>query len=260
MSVLINGQNADADIRTTLGLLGDNNSLAYRVMEIEKHIHGVPIALGNDGAGSCTVDGVTVWQVAAGNGAWGQEEQIHDGTVIESGSSTKKFDFHVIFVTAVGTANRLALIEFSETVQAAAVNLDGATNATNKLDLTGHSLSDGNKIMLSTSASDLPNGLLNYIVYYVVGAGVNDFQVSLTSGGAAVTFSDDGTGTHSYHTLTQTKKSGTYVSAANVNNDATPIVMPCARMTCDKRVTMRAKAVGGTNTISFVAEAHSYVA
>jgi hypothetical protein len=37
----------------------------------------------------------------------------------------------------------------------------------------------------------------------VVTATANTFQVSLTSGGAAVTFSDDGTGTHSVLAVTQ---------------------------------------------------------
>ncbi len=49
-------------------------------------------------------------------------------------------------------------------------------------------------------------------MYFVVTANTNDFQVSLTSGGAAVTFSDDGTGTHQVQAVTQTilTDEGTY--------------------------------------------------
>jgi hypothetical protein len=240
------------------GLTGIENSLAYKVNEIEKHFHNTPLYYGSDGAGSCTQDGLTVFSLSAGSGAYGQETQIHDGTVIEGGDATKKFDFHEMYITSVGTANRLTYIEFICTEQSAGVNLDGATNATNKLDLTGHSLNNGNKIMLS-STGNLPNGLFNYIVYYVVNKTVDDFQVSLTSGGAAVTFSDDGTGTHSYHTLTQSQCTIKPISFANINTDATEIMLMCARVTCDKRITMRGKANGGTNTVNFIWGVHSYV-
>ncbi len=42
-------------------------------------------------------------------------------------------------------------------------------------------------------ATTLPTGLSSSIQYYVISATTNTFQVSLTSGGAAVTFSTDGT-------------------------------------------------------------------
>lgn len=73
------------------------------------------------------------------------------------------------------------------------------TNATNTVDLTAHTLTNGDPIQFSTTGI-LPTGLLpQAIQYWVVTATVNDFQVSLTKGGAAVTFSDDGTGTNSIH-------------------------------------------------------------
>ena len=78
-----------------------------------------------------------------------------------------------------------------------------ATNATNVLNATTHLLVDTDRVMLISTAADLPLGLDSETVYYVVTATANTFQVSLTSGGAAVTFSDDGTGTHSVLAVTQ---------------------------------------------------------
>ncbi len=78
-----------------------------------------------------------------------------------------------------------------------------ATNATNVLNATTHGLVDTDRVMVISSAADLPNGLTSDIVYYVVTAATSTLQVSLTSGGAAVTSSDDGTGTHSILAVTQ---------------------------------------------------------
>jgi uncharacterized phage protein gp47/JayE len=73
------------------------------------------------------------------------------------------------------------------------------TNATNTVDLTAHGLTNGDPIQFSTTAT-LPTGLSpQAIQYWVVTATANDFQISLTKGGAAVTFSDDGTGTNKIH-------------------------------------------------------------
>ncbi len=78
-----------------------------------------------------------------------------------------------------------------------------ATNATNVLNATTHGLVDTDRVMVISSGADLPNGLTSDIVYYVVTAATSTLQLSLTSGGAAVTFSDDGTGTHSILAVTQ---------------------------------------------------------
>ena len=74
-----------------------------------------------------------------------------------------------------------------------------ATNATNILTSAGHTLTNGDQIKLT--GSDLPNGLNATTKYYVIGASGNNFQVSGTSGGSAVTFSDDGTGSRTFTAL-----------------------------------------------------------
>jgi hypothetical protein len=74
-----------------------------------------------------------------------------------------------------------------------------ATNATNILTSAGHTLSNGDQIRLI--GGDLPNGLNATTTYYVIGVSGNNFQVSTSSGGAAVTFSDDGSGSRTFRAL-----------------------------------------------------------
>ena len=73
------------------------------------------------------------------------------------------------------------------------------TFATNRIDDVAHGLSDNDVIRMTTSAGDLPNGFVVDTDYYVINETNDDYQVSLTQGGAAVTISDDGTGTHKWH-------------------------------------------------------------
>jgi hypothetical protein len=60
-------------------------------------------------------------------------------------------------------------------------------------------LTDGTNIDVSTPP---PAGLDTETVYHVVNKTANDFEVALTSGGAAVSLTDDGTGTHSVLAVT----------------------------------------------------------
>lgn len=68
------------------------------------------------------------------------------------------------------------------------------TNATNRVNWTSHTLSNGDPVFFNPgTAGVLPTGITAQTRYYVINTTANDFQVSLTSGGSAVTFSDDGT-------------------------------------------------------------------
>jgi len=71
------------------------------------------------------------------------------------------------------------------------------TNATNKIDAVAHGLSNGDAVILVTETT-LPAGYSENTVYYVVNKGTDDFEVSLTIGGSAVTISDDGSGNHKF--------------------------------------------------------------
>ena len=78
-----------------------------------------------------------------------------------------------------------------------------------KLDVTAHGFMNGDIVQVTTSAADLPAGLAINTRYYVVNKTANDFEVSLTEGGAAVNITDNGTGTHTVHSGKDTVVVGT---------------------------------------------------
>lgn len=104
------------------------------------------------------------------NNEWGSEHHDKQNYVITSGSQIE-----VDGIGTKGTGVRQACV---------------ATNATNLFTDTGHILSNTERIMIG---GVVPTGIDDEYIYYVVGDTTDTFQVSLTSGGAAVTFSDDGT-------------------------------------------------------------------
>lgn len=72
-----------------------------------------------------------------------------------------------------------------------------ADAGTDVVTASAHGLTNGQRVRL-TSTGTLPAGLSAAIAYYVVNKTTNTFQVSLTSGGAAVDITDAGTGTHTF--------------------------------------------------------------
>lgn len=82
------------------GLSGVNNSLAYKVHELEKHFHNSAQWFGKDGGDNLlNRDSVTPWALVAGTSqAYGTEVQLSDGTEIESGSAIKKYDLHEVLI------------------------------------------------------------------------------------------------------------------------------------------------------------------
>jgi hypothetical protein len=116
----------------------------------------------------------------------------------------------------------------------------------------------------------LPAELNDYTVYYVVNKADDYFQVSLTSGGAAVEFTDDGGAAFFYPidsagvaqgAVTQSSATKTIVSMAATNDDSYPfrIIMP--RIGCDQRLFVRAKSESGaTIGIGFLLGLHTYEA
>jgi hypothetical protein len=89
-----------------------------------------------------------------------------------------------------------------------------STNATTeKFNKVAHGLSDGDIVAFQSSAN-MPGGITANKLYYVVNKTDNDFQVSLTSGGAAVLLSSAHTGTltcwraAAWHVMTKEETSG----------------------------------------------------
>lgn len=89
------------------GLSGVADSLAYKVHEIEKHIHNSDQWFGKDSEDDLlNRNSLTPWVLVAGDSqAYGSEIQLSDGTEVESGSTTKKFDLHEVLIVANDAIN-----------------------------------------------------------------------------------------------------------------------------------------------------------
>ena len=106
------------DSQATLGLAGTNNSLAYRVHEIERHIHSYERWFGAaavpDGtlhvADSITTSD-TAFQIDAGNDTWGAWVQILGTTDTPAITGSVKYDLHRMAVVAVENANATQLVQ-----------------------------------------------------------------------------------------------------------------------------------------------------
>lgn len=77
---------------------------------------------------------------------------------------------------------------------------------------TAHGLAAGQAVTLTTTGT-LPAGLSTGTVYYVRDVTANTFALSATYGGAAISVTDDGTGTHSWN------KHGLTMGSATVDSD-----------------------------------------
>jgi hypothetical protein len=90
------------DDKATLGLLGTSNSLAYRVHEIERHIHsyekwfGVAASVSGTHKADRIGAGILAFELDGGNTIWGSWVQI-----LGSADTTEIYDFHKLFITDV---------------------------------------------------------------------------------------------------------------------------------------------------------------
>jgi hypothetical protein len=113
------------DKRKTDGLLGEQNSLAYRVHEIERHVHSRErwMGLASSPVGEthrADLDSMTPFQVDAGNDTFGSWVQIlgSEDTPIISGSV--KLDIHRLLITEVETGKVITRIQIAYDSSAAA--------------------------------------------------------------------------------------------------------------------------------------------
>jgi hypothetical protein len=245
------------DSLAVLGLQGVVDSLAYKIDEIEKHNHSAQQVYGLT-ANTMARKSTTPIVIVGGNAAWGTELELHNGTVIEGGSATMKFDMNNLYVSLVSTANRITILEFYRNTLAADSAQVVTTDATDLFTLAGHGLVDGDKIMLKTIVTT--TGINVYTVYYVVNMVGNDWKVSLTSGGAAVVLGG-GNGTCYFNKITAaTLITETIVSkSSNAGSDDMVIPMQMGRQVCNARISCRGWAAGGTNDVSFHLGLHTYI-
>jgi len=101
-------------------------------------------------------------------------------------------------VTMASTAN----LQIGMNITGSGISAPAAVTFTDAGDLvnwTNHGLTNGSLIRFSTIVTT--TGIVTTTSYYVVNATTNDFQVSTTSGGAALPLTNDGTGTMYYQTF-----------------------------------------------------------
>lgn len=254
------------DNQATNGLAGTEDSLAYRTEEIEHHFHSGQQVYGATSASIPTFvrRSVIPITVTAGDAAWGTELILHNGLVIEAGSSVKRFDLNRIRVATVGTANRIAVYEFMKhaagTPKAAAL-----VTATNKVTDATNTVADNDKVFFPTIASN--TGVVIYEMYYVRARAAGDFEISRTRGGGAVDITG-ADGACTYVSLGATDADGvaalqtwvteTDISRATGTPDAFPHPLQMGRMRCSELLTVRGWSAAGGNTVAFTVGLHTY--
>jgi len=246
-----------ADSKTTVGLLGVNNSLAYRVHEIEKHFHSSEQVFGNN-SGFMAADEPVKFTVVGGDDAWGTELHIHGGDVIESGSSTMKFDLNTLYIVSLDAANKISVVEFLTATVGNAITGTVVETTEVYTRTGGDPMVEDNDKVIVTAATGI-TGVVSYEVYYVTDVAGSTFKLSKTIGGTSVALGGDD-GTFGIKKLTQTSLTKCFVSAASVNTDASPLIMRAPRRTCDIHITVRAKSESEqTVSIGFLLGLHTYV-
>ncbi len=98
------------------------------------------------------------------------------------------------FWDAVSAGNFLGMVPNGGGIpEAFAVNSAGVTS--NTFDAPSHGFSNTNTVVVWTvPGASLPTGVSEGTVYYIVGAATDTFQLSLTSGGAAIDITAVGSG------------------------------------------------------------------
>jgi enoyl reductase-like protein len=101
------------DNQATLGLLGTENSLSYRIEEIEKHLHNNEYWYGNDGDNTMSrANNLTAWRLTAGSGeAYGTEVQLGAPNDFNENSAVK-MDLHKIMVVNSNQVDTTYMIQF----------------------------------------------------------------------------------------------------------------------------------------------------
>lgn len=127
------------DSAATDGLAGTEDSLAYRVHEIERHFHNPNQCYGNSGSNNLERSSTSPFRVTASTGgAFGTELQIHDGTVVEGGDSSKKMDVGRFYVVDSQVSDETYIIE----IWAGTSTFGAATKITEVFYRTGSNIAE----------------------------------------------------------------------------------------------------------------------
>lgn len=102
------------------------------------------------------------------------------------------------------------------------------TNGTNTINAVDHGKENGDVITFKNSLGTLPVELQKNVFYYVVNKATDTLQVSYTPGGAAVAFTDDGSGSNSFESAEFIGEAGKGTSSAGAPVDFKPTANSCA--------------------------------
>lgn len=84
----------------------------------------------------------------------------------------------------------------SKTIEALYSAVDATGNLVNS---TAHGFANGNRVFYTGGqAADVIGGLTHGVYYFIVGVAADTFQLAATQGGAAIDFTSQGTGTHTF--------------------------------------------------------------
>lgn len=107
---VVDADTSKIDDAATNGLLGVDDSLAYRVNEIERHMHNAGYWYGKDPGDTFLLqNGLVSWQLTAGaGGAFGNWVQLSNGDEV----ANPRYDPHLILITQASAANNTYLFQF----------------------------------------------------------------------------------------------------------------------------------------------------
>lgn len=162
-----------------------------------------------------------VWQERPNNLVW---FMMADGRLLtlsyDRGAEFKAWSEHLLG----GSIYRKIITTLQSTAKAEVVvsdsEADEVADSGNKILFTdnAHGLINTNIIQLTTTGT-LPTGLSLSTNYYVVNKTTNTFKLALTSGGADILWTDDGSGTHSWHKPTIYTVDGDWASLYTVDKN-----------------------------------------
>lgn len=124
---------AKIDDLATNGLDGVDNSLAYRVHEIERHLHsyeswfgGAAVPNGEIHVADRLGTGIDGFVIDAGNLTWGSWVQILGSSDTPARGTNEKYDLHRILVTAAERATAIYFVQIAFGTSGAAAFTAGA--------------------------------------------------------------------------------------------------------------------------------------
>jgi hypothetical protein len=258
MPWLSKSQTDKIDLVAVDGLSGVNNSLAYKVHELEKHFHNAQSVWGSN-SGYMGSDYPIALSVTGGDNAWGTENHIYAGDNIESGSSTKKMDINKFYIVSVSAANKISVVEFLYGTLGTAVTGTVVESTEVYTRTAGGSMFVNDEKIVVNTVTNI-TGLLATEVYYIIGVSGSTFQLSKTIGGSSAALGGSD-GTFSFSKITQTSLTKLIVSKAATTSNADAQVIPCPRIACNNHLFVRAKSESGsTIAIGYLLGLHTYTA